>query len=404
MIKIDQKAQVVIIGGGPVGLWTAIQIRLLSRKKVVVIEKYETYQRSDIHLRIKAASLQGIPNNNDLKKLVKQWGNKIVPVKEMEDKLIHLAHQIGIKILKGEAADPKKLPSLFPNAKLFIGADGSKSLVRKIIFKDLFRFHSNLQYMAQVQYVVKPKLKRASQRESPEKIQSIRNLSTTYKRQKLAEHFLIETTHPQLDGSARVTLQIFIDKKTHDQIAGATFRNPYYFETSLKNLPKPLKKLLIGWWGAQKELQGREISPNKKSNKLTVVALNSYAAKEFVTVDQEGRLWALVGDAAAAVPFFRAVNNGFMLGTKLAKCTAEGLKDNSLTKSHLTSYSRYATYRVTIERIRAWIKSLFITIAGLWLKVSNSVPWQTIRLTSSEKRRIKVGGSRIWRQLISGTS
>jgi 2-polyprenyl-6-methoxyphenol hydroxylase-like FAD-dependent oxidoreductase len=393
-ISGDPTSQVVIVGGGPIGLWTGIQTRLLSGKNVTIIEKNETYQRSNIHLRISASSLEGIPSHPVLEGLVKKWGNRIVPIKEMEEDLTALAHQIGIKILKGHPADPKTLPELFPNAKLFIGADGARSSVRSTIFQNQFRFYSNLQYMAQVQYIIKPK----SQGVSPSKKQSITNLSRSYKMQKFAEHFVIEKSDPQPDGSLRITLQIFTDKNTHDQIADATFKNPYYFETSLTKLPASLREVLLRWWGAQKELEDKVIVPDGERNKLTAIVLNSYASKEVVTVDQKGRLWALVGDAAAAFPFFRAINNGFMLGTKLAQCIAEGLKKDALA-SHLDSYSRYTTVRVQIERIRAWIKSFLITVLGVWFQSTNRLPLQAVKFKTSEQQHIRNCGLRIWNQL-----
>jgi 2-polyprenyl-6-methoxyphenol hydroxylase-like FAD-dependent oxidoreductase len=391
---IKTSPDVVIVGGGPIGLWTGIQARLLSGKNVLVLERNETYQRSNIRLRINASSLGGIPPNVDLETLAKKWGDRIVPIKEMEEDLTVLADKVGVEILKGYRADPEKLPDLFPNAKLFIGADGARSSVRQAIFQDQFRFHSNLQYMAQVQYIVKPKVRDVL----PSKIESIKDLSTSYKMQKFAEHWITEQIHPQTDGSSRVTLQIFIDEATYSQISDAKFGNPYYFKTHMTKLPASLRELLIRWWGAQKELQGQEILPDDKMNQLTVVALNSYAANEVVTVDAKGRLWTLVGDAAAGFPFFRAINNGFKLGTKLAQCIAEGFQKDSL-ESYLTSYSRYTTFRVWVERIRASITSFFITLTGLWLQVSNRVPWQSVKLLPSEKQQIHDRGMKIWNQL-----
>lgn len=53
----DEEADCVIVGAGPVGLYTAVQLRLrCPAMRVVMLEKYETYQRQHV-LRIEAASL-----------------------------------------------------------------------------------------------------------------------------------------------------------------------------------------------------------------------------------------------------------------------------------------------------------------------------------------------------------
>lgn len=394
---------VVIVGGGPVGLWTGIQTALLSGKKVVILEKYQNYMRSDIRLNIDASSLSGIPNDDKLKELVKHWIKKPVPIKDMEESLTSRAHELGITVVKGYQANPSTLPELFPTAKVFIGADGARSGVRKEIFGDEMRFDSNLQYMAQVQYITKPKTQDLRHKDS---YQKVKDLAETYSMQKFAEHLIIQNIMPQQDGSSKVSLRIFIDKATYNQITDATFRNPYYFETDLNKVPKALKDVLIKWWGVRKEFHHENIDiEGDRSNKITVIALNSYAAKEVVKVREDGRIWTLVGDAAAAFPFFRAVNNGLLLGTKLAKSIAEGLKDAEPVRekqlaSSLKSYSSYTTRRVYIERIRAFVKNLFIGMSKIYLKISNRVPWSPVKLNQNQKKRCYDSGNTIWDQLV----
>ena len=61
----DVDADCVIVGAGPVGLFTAIQLRLrCPAMRVVMLEKYETYQRQHV-LRIEPASLHtGLEDDN----------------------------------------------------------------------------------------------------------------------------------------------------------------------------------------------------------------------------------------------------------------------------------------------------------------------------------------------------
>lgn len=404
-IPCDYTSEVVVVGGGPIGLWTAIQMHALTGRKITVIEKYEDYQRADIRLNLNPASMKGIPNDEGLKKIVKEWKQKkVVPIKEMEDSLVERANELGINILRGYQANPKLLPEQFPAAKVFIGADGARSTIRKEIFGDQFKFKSSLQYLAQVQYVIH---KKPLENENEGKIQLIKDSAETYSMQKFAEHYIIQTVKPQEDGSAKVTLQIFIDKATYEKMSDATFKNPYYFEKDLSKIPPSLSDILIKWWGAREELHEEIISPEgNKLNKMTVIDLGSYAAKDFVKLDEEGRLWAIVGDAAAAFPFFRAINNGMLLGTRLAKCVAKAFekmeKNNKSFSANFKGYSWYATIRVYSERLRAFIKNIFIVLSSFWIKVSNKVPWQSVRFNKAEKKRFYKKGKEIWTRL-SGT-
>lgn len=359
-------AEVVVVGGGPAGLWTAIQAQL-NGKNVTVIEKYMEPQRN-IRLNIAAHSLKGTPEK--LQALTNKWADRSVSIQDMENDLARLAHEVGVSVLKGYRAEPAKLKELFPTARVFVGADGARSKTREEIFQDQFRFNSNLQYMAQVQYVIKGKPEEISG-----SIGKVKDLSEKYRTQKFAEHLVVQNTRPRSDGSSEVTLQIFIDKNTYDQMADASFKNPYYFEKDLNQVPAVLKEVLVKWWGARHEAHGECIEPDR-NNKMTVVALNSYAAKDLVKTDGDGKTWVLVGDAASGFPFFRAVNTAFLLGTQLAQ---------SISQGNYKSYSRYATFRLTIERIRAFFKSLVISFSNLFLSISNRVFWQTNKLSQAQK-------------------
>ncbi|PIS00341.1 MAG: hypothetical protein COT84_07875 [Chlamydiae bacterium CG10_big_fil_rev_8_21_14_0_10_35_9] len=397
----DNKSDVVVVGGGPVGLWTAIQTKILSGKEVTVIEKYEEYQRN-IRLNIDAHSLKGIPDNNFLKELTKAWGNRSVSIQDMENGLVQLANEVGVKIIRGHSADPQDLHELFPEASVFIGADGARSKVREEIFQNEFRFNSNLQYMVQVQYEIEGDCWREMVGDNS--IEKVRDLSDKYRRQKFAEHVVVENIRPQENGNSQVTLQIFIDKKTYDQMKDASFKHPYYFEMDLHKVPEELKNVLIKWWGARSKIHHETIQRGH-TNKMTVVALNSYAAKN-VVVDRDGRVWTLVGDAAGAFPFFRAINTGLGLGTMLAKaisssfqkCDATGKK---MTAASLRSYSRYATFRLNTERMKAYFKSLFLNITKVFLSISNRVFWQVNKIKPARQTVIEQEGNRIWDLLSS---
>ena len=414
---------IVVIGGGPIGLWTAIQTKLLTKKEVLIVEKYSEYKRADIRLSIDNSSLSGIPHYEPLKKLVKEWGNHTVPIKVMEDELTKCAHDLGIRIIKGEAADPIRIQERYLTARVFIGADGARSTVRKELFGDQYKFNTPLQYIAQVQYLIKTPKTETENGDSSYEI--VKNVADTYIKQKFAGHLITQNIRPLENGRSQVTLRIFIDEKTYKEMADATFSNPYYFEKDLDKVPDLLRDTLIKWWGTQYNQD--IITDSEKANKVTVIPLASYAAKEVFKVtekknDSKDRIvTALVGDASQAYPFFRAVNNGLLLGTRLAKCIAKAFEaldkaeeknasPNAAEKgrrakifaSYFNSYSRYSTRRAYIERIKAFVKNLFIVFSNNWIKISSRVPWQSVRMDLEEQIKCYQRGADLWEKL-SGT-
>ncbi len=392
MIPLDVAARqdVAVVGGGPVGFWFACQTKFLHpEKEIIVLEKYRDYQRTDIRLNIEKSSLEGIPNDPELKKIIEQWPKHAVPIAEMQQALEDRARALGVTVVKEFQADPAALPTIFPNAQVFVGADGARSSVRSAVFNNALRFDSNLQYLAQVQYVVN---------RGPENygsFQKLDNLTVSYQTEKFAEHIVRQRIRHISDTVSHVSLQIFINKGIYDQMGDASFRKPYYFNTDLDRVPEVLRAVLIKWWGARKELHHEtilQVEDPKLRNKITVIALNSTVAKDVLKQDAEGRTWALVGDAAASFPYFRAVNNGLLLGTKLASQLFN-------PKPSWITYSRYTLFRTTLEHIKAHIKNLFINLYAIWLKVSNRVPWQVSKFQLERRNQIHISGTEIWNQL-----
>lgn len=334
---------VVIVGGGPIGLWTAIQTKLLSpNADITIFEKHSEYLRSHT-LQIDPSSFKNILSNSPLAPLVGRWKQmRYVSTKEIEGSLLTLAHELGIRIIHRDIKYPDQLPQEFQNARIFIGADGSHSQVRKTVFSDEMQSRTDFQYLAELKYQAvnaRPLKKMESAKISSE----VKELTS--------DHV------GRADGEKPipVTSRIFIDEKTFNELKDeATFQHPLSLEDLEKkphlNLAGQVKQVLQ----QKREFSGEEIVPG--TLRLTVTRLGSYASKHFVK-KLEDRTWILVGDAAFGVPFFRSFNNGILCGTQLANTIAKQILHSPSSRS-FKEYENYAQSLWKSQNKRAYYKDL----------------------------------------------
>lgn len=95
----------VVVGGGPVGLWTAVQAKIRNKNaNIVIFEKHEEYQRKHV-LKISKSSLKGAPKHPKLDPIIKEFtAHPMIRTSVIEGKLKKLAQELGIEI-RHEAMD-----------------------------------------------------------------------------------------------------------------------------------------------------------------------------------------------------------------------------------------------------------------------------------------------------------
>ena len=213
---MNNNVKIIFIGAGPVGLWTAIQIKLRDPSiSIEMLEKYLEYKR-DHTLHVSRTSLISTVNNKDFQKLIHELVGD-VKVNEMELKLLNFAKKIGIKIRYEEVKDLDHLESQYPSVNYIIGSDGSHSLVRKIKFGDDFDVNFNMKYIVDVKYEVEG---------DGESLSWFDWTSTMSK----CDYYIKESIYKlKYENRSRVTLRIFIDQDTYKKITengNCTFKNP----------------------------------------------------------------------------------------------------------------------------------------------------------------------------------
>lgn len=384
---MKNNTDVVIVGAGPVGLWTAIQTKLRNpHLHIEMFDKHSCYQRKHV-LKISKSSLSGCAADPRLKKIIKDFTQSPkMSTNLIEEKLSGLAKKLEIKIHKDKnISDPKALPALFPKAKVFIGADGSHSKVREVIFANKYNFKSDLKYVVEVKY----QAQQTAPSLSPNDI---------YPTLKFINTIAEEHIGKPKDGITPVTIRFFIDKDNYEKMQGATFKHPY----TLANESKIQKQVLenINLWLGLRRSRGEVRIPN--SEKITVTRLGVYASKNFAKV-KNNKAWVLVGDSAFGVPFFRSLNNGLLEGTELSKRIVAALEPTTNTndicsyifkrtfESEFQRYDCYVSLLCIKETIAAYVKCIFLDLLSCILKINNSVPWQVNYWTEAQIQDLKLG-------------
>lgn len=300
-------SHVVFIGGGPVGLYSAIQVKLYCPEiKIRVYEKYEEYQRKHV-LIIDENSYSEAHPNPEFRALVANLVGK-VPTSTIEGELLAFAKKLGIEVVYKKVESCEEVASENPQAVIMVGSDGSHSLVRKQMFGDTKLIEDDLQYIAELKYRVKG----SSSALSP--------WSEYLPALTLAKHFVSEFVSKEIDGESAISIRFFIDQATFEEIQdrGITFKNPLNL-TEAEKITTPNISALIRdmkkWLIARKDLRDEVMCEH--SEKITAINLPVYRS-EFFAKETQGKTWFLVGDAAMGVPYFRALNAGFLCANQLA--------------------------------------------------------------------------------------
>jgi flavin-dependent dehydrogenase len=295
---------VLIVGAGPVGLFTAIEAKLHNPDlEIKVLERNEEYSRHHI-LRLEKESLvnslvyQQYPAVRVL--------NGFVPTSDIESTFLEIAQNLGIVIERGiKVADSNSLLKQYPSAHTLIGADGAHSVIRKQIFKDEKKIDTNLQYIVELKYKAKNKTSRLP-------------VATYGPALGQVPYLLTENVGKEKNGETPVSLFIFVDEPTYNEIREQKGLQLSNLKPSSKRKTK-LLNTIRPWLSLRKEALDEEMILG--SEQINGVALNIFQSASFAK-NHDGRNVYLVGDAAAGVPYFRALNAGLLAAAITAKTIA----------------------------------------------------------------------------------
>lgn len=338
-------ADVVMVGAGPVGLWTALQIKKRNPHwDIVVYERHEQYQRSHV-LRLDHWSLLLYGRNTkdarehqfydeitgkQLSQIMTSVADSVyIRTNDLEAALKSYARDKGIRIQTRTIANPEQVMQEHPECTMFIAADGAHSKMRASLLGEKALDEYVLQSIVEVKYKVKGSAIKANMLET--------NQNTN--------HMVFEYVGREKEGFSPVTLRFFLDEKTYKNLPDASFKSPLAIDSPL--LPQTLKEDIQKYIGLRTHAGDSGFCHD--TGFLTKLNLSLYCARKFA-IEVDGKAWFLVGDAALGVPYFRALNSGLILGSRLAQIlTSESWPVGSGIKGKMGFYNFHRPLHITTE-------------------------------------------------------
>lgn len=347
---------IIIIGAGPAGLMTAIELKLRDpEKQILVLEKHQEYQRKH-SVQLDRDAFQHAHPNNEFQELIRSLPSKI-RINALENQFLEFAKKIGIDVSYQSITSCQQLAQDYPLTPIVIGADGSHSIVHKQIFDHEYHFYSDLQYMAEIKYEVSG---------SAQPLNTFGKIAATH----FSHHYSSEFIGEAVSGVTPVAIRFFINQTTYEKMKEATFKNPYNLTQTDKIDPALL--VTIKAWLIAREEMGNE-KKIEGSERITTTHLPCYASKEFVK-EKFDKTWFLVGDSAIGMPYFRGMGNAIEAAIQLAKAIHANNHNLSLdhdytskkqfwsstqnTTTPLTSYTGYMEALASSEMNVAHIKNI----------------------------------------------
>lgn len=387
-IEVLGPKKVTIIGAGPVGLWTAIQIKQQDKEGnigVKIFEKYKEYQRKH-GLHIDTANLQSEYNTPQLTNWIKSLqknsnASKVVFVstKELEDKLLELAKSLDIEVVYEAVNTKEKMDEVADDCDILIGADGSHSFVRETVFSDLELVKKDLKFIIELKFQLKCK--------SEEKnlmFDKVRELYPTEKVLNFLAEEHISDRNSETTNKKQSTLRFFVDEKTYTALGEVSFKNPKNLKKDWEQLPQKLKDDILKWF-AIKQMCDKQLEIDPQDCAITKLTISAYRSAKVFKIENN-RKYLLVGDSAGGVPYFKALN----IALKTSKTMVNHIiKLFQGDKESLSKYEEYYIKLISKEIFKAKVKTTTLNQVNTFVKISNKVPWQVNKWDWGDRQKIE---------------
>lgn len=310
-----EEVNTLIVGAGPSGLLNAIGLLHKNPgKKVLILEKRETYSRNHVvrfnHRKfgeyIKAIEGENIPELMTLYSRMKK--SSAIRIRELEEILKKIAEDKGAHIQYSEVTEHTDIYQEYPNIKLLLGCDGTHSVISDKIFGQDNQEKHSFDYVLQVRFEVRgPGVEKVDLPTWPAYLQAYG----------LAGEEIIGKT---VDGITPITMQIMIPKEEFEALKPhATSKDPIKpfddEEPKLEHVPAEIMKKVKGYLGFRlahytKHNSGEQIDMSEVRLSVNEApATRAKSVMKFEKIDDEREVCVMLsGDAALGLSYFKGVN------------------------------------------------------------------------------------------------
>lgn len=315
--------EIIIVGAGPVGLWTAIQIKKRNPAVLIsVYERYEKYQRSHVlrldhwsmilYSKSKQDDFETLFINEVTGKSTKNMQMEFtkslyIKTNDFELALKNYCKNLGINIIIQKIHSIKEVETLHPHCQHFIASDGAHSLLRQDLLGTDSLDTKPLQYVVELKFHV------------PHKTSKSKNLSDLIGLNIENKFMNFEYVGKFKNNETPLTSRFFLSKELYEKLPEASFKEPLSFKI-LESIPElhEFRENLLKYIEYRKDQYQDQIDLD--NIKISKLVLSVYCAKKFAILNEDNnKCWFLTGDAAMGVPYFRALNSGMMLSSRLSQ-------------------------------------------------------------------------------------
>jgi 2-polyprenyl-6-methoxyphenol hydroxylase-like FAD-dependent oxidoreductase len=356
---------VVVIGAGPVGLLGAIHLQAAFPKLSILLVERDAYVRTH-EVALDPSNVSHGPLRARLETLMReQTSSKRVSIDRLVQCLREYAtHEMGMVVCRHQVTSAAHLRQLFPDTHTIVVAQGAHSNVRKELFEDVDTYP--FQNIVQVQF----HLEGCATKLGLVQVHCVAQLIEFPFEESVT--ILDNNNNNNNNNTTRVTLRFFVPDAMYATLPMANPAHPLPVE----QLPASLAYAIQVCMRARKGMNVLDDS----TPRITKFQLEAYACRTFAR-RWDTCNWLLLGDAAFAVPYFRALNAGAKCASQLPSWLAAffaRLQDNNahanLTPGDVSHYRRCMFDRFSTELVAASAKDLVVESAKSLAFLSNMIP------------------------------
>lgn len=342
----EQSADVVIVGGGPIGYIQAWGLKKINPDlNIVVLEKYNEFRRKhtlvmqpkQLKKLIQAADAQDDPAINELLNQLNR--SKNIRTNRLQEFFKQLSEALGVQTIIEEVKQESIEQQIFRfQPKFIVGADGTHSIVNRKLFPAGNKQHHEIDYAMQIRFEIDGDASRGFDH------------SVSFFQRLARQGFIATEQAGRRDattGKTPVTVQLIISKDDFMALKDiATAKNPllpFSNATDANRLPKHISDFIYSYL-----LEAIKINSDDSIRQSSIrLSVNQLPATQALAIHSRynDTPVTLNGDSALGLSYFKGLNAGIESSAKffnlMKPAIQQGLTAPELINTGLIDYQAW---------------------------------------------------------------